>query len=191
MWGDDCLKDKSIPRLKELYKEKIVPEMMEKYSHKNSFQVPKIEKIVINIGISEGKENIKVLDTASAELAAITGQKPKLCRARKSISNFKLRENAPIGLKVTLRGDRMYEFLDRLISCSIPKTRDFRGLEMKGFDGHGNYNLGLTEQYIFPEVDLEKSDKPRGMNISFVVNTKSDVESKDLMTFFGMPFRKR
>lgn len=190
MRGDDSLKNNT-PRLKELYLKKIMPEMMKKYNFTNVLQVPRLEKIVLNIGVSEGKENIKVVDAASAELGAITGQKPLLCRAKKSISNFKLRKSAPIGLKVTLRGDKMYEFLDRMIACSIPKIRDFRGLETKGFDGQGNYNLGLTEQYIFPEIDLDKSDKARGMNISFVMNTKSDETAKDLMASFGMPFRKR
>lgn len=185
------MKNKNIPRLKEIYLNKIMPEMMEKHNYKNPHQVPKLDKIVLNIGISEAKDNIKVLDFAVAELSAITGLKPYVCRAKKSISNFKLRKGIPIGLKVTLRGDRMYEFLDRLIACAIPKMRDFRGLEDKKFDGSGNYNLGLTEQYIFPEIDLDKSDKARGMNISFVVRAKSDEESKDLLMLFGMPFRKR
>lgn len=185
------MKNKEKPRLCGLYKDSIIPEMMKRFGYKNIYQVPKLEKIVLNIGVAEEKENIKELDAASAELSAITGQKPKLCRAKKSISNFKLRKGLPIGLKVTLRGERMYEFLDRLISCAIPKMRDFRGLEPKKFDNRGNYNLGLTEQYIFPEIDLDKSDKARGMNISFVISKDSTDESKELLALFGMPFRKK
>jgi large subunit ribosomal protein L5 len=194
MRGDDSVKEKNnnyMPRLRELYITKIVPGMMESHKFKNVFQVPRLEKIVLNIGLSEAKDNIKVMDSAGAELAAITGQKPAVRRAKKSISNFKLRKGIPIGIKVTLRGNRMYEFLDRLISAAIPKMRDFRGLETKKFDGNGNYNLGLTEQYIFPEIDLDKSDKARGMNISFVTSTKSDDESRDMLVLFGMPFRKK
>ncbi|MFN3966788.1 MAG: 50S ribosomal protein L5, partial [Endomicrobiia bacterium] len=153
-----------MPRLKEHYTKKVIPEMMKKFNLKNPFQVPKLVKIVINVGLSEAKENIKVLDIATNEIAAITGQRPQIRRAKKAISNFKIRKGMPIGLKVTLRGYRMYEFLDRLISIAIPRIRDFQGLSPKGFDGRGNYNLGLTEQYIFPEVDIDKSDKARGMN---------------------------
>lgn len=178
------------PRLKEFYKNVVVSEMMQNFGLKNHNAVPRIEKIVINIGVSEAKEDIKVLDVALEDLAAITGQKPKICRAKKSISNFKLREGMPIGVMVTLRGHHMYEFFDRLVSVSIPRIRDFRGLDPKKFDGRGNYNLGLTEQHIFPEINLEKSAKIRGMNISIVTNAGNDQMAKELLTFMGMPFRK-
>jgi large subunit ribosomal protein L5 len=154
------------PRLKEFYKNNVIGELQKKFSFQNIHQVPRLEKIVINIGVSEAKDNIKVLDIAIAELTAITGQKPLICRAKHSVSNFKIRQNMPIGVKVTLRASIMYEFLDRLINIAIPRIRDFRGIEARGFDGRGNFNLGLTEQYIFPEVSVEKSDKPRGMNIT-------------------------
>jgi len=179
-----------IPRLKQIYMDKIIPVMMEKFKYKNKMQVPKLEKIVINIGLSEAKENIKIVDIASNELSLITGQKPKVCRAKRSISNFKLRKNMPIGLKVTLRRNRMYEFLDRLIVCAIPRMHDFHGLNPGSFDDKGNYNLGLREQYIFPEVDLDKSDKPRGMNISFVTTTKIREQAFELLSLFGMPFKR-
>lgn len=179
------------PRLKEKYINEIVPKLKKQWGLKNLFQVPKLEKIVINIGLSEAKDNIKVLDIAESELADITGQKPKVCRAKKAISNFKLREKTPIGLKVTLRGARMYEFIDRLISIAIPRVRDFRGLDIHAFDGRGNYNLGLTEQYIFPEVDLEKSDKQRGMNITIVTTAGSNDKAKELLALLGMPFKRQ
>jgi len=179
-----------IPRLKELYKKKIINEMTNRFNYKNHLQVPKLEKIVVNIGLKEAKDDIKVIDVATAELASMTEQKPQIRRAKKSISNFKLRQGVPIGLKVTLRDSRMYEFFDRFVSCAIPRIRDFRGLNTKGFDGNGNYNLGLQEQYIFPEIDLDKSDRPRGMNISFVTSAKTDEEAKGLLTLLGMPFKK-
>ncbi|MBU2568046.1 MAG: 50S ribosomal protein L5 [Elusimicrobia bacterium] len=179
-----------MPRLKELYRKKVIPETMEIFGYKNPFESPRLEKIVINTGLTEAKENIKVVDLASAEIAAITGQKPLVTRAKKAISNFKLRKGVPIGLKVTLRGDRMYEFLDRFISAAIPRIRDFRGLTAKGFDNKGNYNLGLTEQYIFSEIDIDKSEKARGMNITFVVKADGVKESKTLLTLLGMPFAK-
>jgi large subunit ribosomal protein L5 len=178
-----------IPRLKKYYDETIVPEMMKKFGYKNSMQVPKLVKIVINIGVSEARENIKVLDIASAELMAITGQKTQVRRAKKSVSNFKLRKNMPIGLKVTLRRERMYEFLDRLISVALPRMRDFHGLD-PAFDKHGNYNMGLKEQYIFPEIEVDKSDKARGMNITFVTSLMKVDESKELLVLLGMPFKK-
>ncbi|MFH1541345.1 MAG: 50S ribosomal protein L5 [Elusimicrobiota bacterium] len=177
-------------RLKEVYKEVIVPELMKKLSLKNIHQVPKLKKIVINMGVSDARENPKAIDIAAAELAAITGQKPLLRRAKKSISAFKLREGMPIGLKVTLRGNRMYEFFDRLVSISIPKIRDFRGLELSKFDGRGNYNLGLIEQYIFPEIVLDKSDKARGMNITIVTTANNDEYAKEFLLMMGIPFRK-
>ena len=179
------------PRLKKNYLEKVIPGMMQKHGFKNCLQVPRIEKIVINIGLSEARENVKIVDLAIAELATITGQKPQIRRAKKSISNFKLRKGMPVGTRVTLRGDKMYEFIDRFITVSIPRIRDFHGLELKGFDGQGNYNLGLKEQYIFPEIEIDKSDKARGMNITFVTTAKNDDESKSLLILLGMPFKKQ
>jgi len=179
------------PRLKEFYKKNVAPELLKEFKFKNVHQVPKLEKIVVNIGLSEAKENIKVLDIALAELASITGQKPLTTRAKQSISNFKLREGMPIGVKVTLRNAVMYEFLDRLINVAIPRIRDFRGIESNGFDGKGNFNLGLTEQYIFPEISVEKSDKPRGMNITIVTSAQKDEYAKALLAALGMPFKKR
>ncbi|MBI3551951.1 MAG: 50S ribosomal protein L5 [Elusimicrobia bacterium] len=177
------------PRLKKSYHEVVVPALMEKYGLKNPFQVPHLEKVVVNIGVSDARDNIQNLDVAREELAMITGQWPQVRKAAKSISNFKLREGMPIGVRVTLRGDRMYEFVDRLISTAIPRIRDFRGLEPKGFDGHGNYNLGLKEQLIFPEVNVEKSPKQRGMNITVVTSAANDEIGMDLLRHFGMPFK--
>lgn len=164
---------------------------MEKLNYKNPLAVPKLEKIVINIGLSSVRDNPKSLEIASRELSSITGQKPKICKAKKSISGFKIKKGMPIGLKVTLRGKRMYEFLDRLIFCALPKIKDFKGLSPRSFDGRGNYNLGLTEQYIFPEVDIDKSDQQRGMNITFVTTAKADKEAKELLQSLGLPFRRR
>jgi large subunit ribosomal protein L5 len=178
-----------VPRLKKHYAQRVVPALMESWKWKNPFQAPKLSKIVVNMGVSEARENIQALDAAREELAMISGQWPQLRRAGKSISNFKLRQGMPIGLRVTLRGDRMYEFLDRLITMAIPRIRDFRGLETKGFDGNGNYNLGLREQMIFPEVNVEKSPKQRGMNISIVTNARQDSLSLDLLKALGMPFK--
>jgi large subunit ribosomal protein L5 len=181
----------SMPRMKEMYRTTVVSELMKKFSYKNPLQVPGIEKIVINVGLSEAKDNVKVVDTAAAELGAITGQKPKVCRAKKSISNFKLCKGMPIGLKVTMRSNMMYEFYDRLVNVAIPRIRDFRGLESNAFDGKGNYNLGLTEQYIFPEVSVEKSDKARGMNITIVTSAVNDEQALELLSLMGMPFKKK
>jgi len=181
----------SQPRLKEMYKKNVIPELQKEFSYKNVHQVPKMEKIIINIGLGEAKENIKVLDIAVAEVAAITGQKPLTTRAKQSISNFKLRQGMPIGVKVTLRGAIMYEFFDRLINVAMPRIRDFRGVEPKAFDGKGNFNLGLKEQYIFPEVSVEKSDKARGMNITFVTSATEDAHARKLLALMGMPFKKR
>jgi large subunit ribosomal protein L5 len=181
---------KYIPRLKELYLTNVVDMLMKKFKYKNIHQVPKIEKVVVNMSVNEAKENIKALDIATEELAMITGQKPKICRAKKAISNFKIKKGMPIGLKVTLRGDRMYEFLDRLIYIALPKIRDFHGIPKDGFDGRGNYNLGINEQYIFPEVNIEKSDRTRGMNITIVTSAKTDEEARELMALLGFPFRK-
>ena len=178
------------PRLKKFYKEEVVGKIMERQGYDNPMRVSRLEKIVINMGVSEAKENIQSLDDAREDLKAIAGQLPQIRRARKSISNFKLREGMPIGLKVTLRGDRMFEFLDRLISMAIPRLRDFRGLARGGFDGNGNYNLGLREHHIFPEVNLEKSPRARGLNITLVTTAEKDPEALELLELLGMPFRK-
>ncbi len=179
-----------IPRLKKYYRESVTPAIMAGRGFKNPLQVPRLEKIVLNIGVSEARENIQMLDAAREELAMITGQWPQLRRAKKSISNFKLRQGMPIGLRVTLRGDRMYEFLDRLVSTAIPRIRDFRGLEPRGFDGQGNYNLGLREQMIFSEVNVEKVSKQRGMNISMVTTAGGDDLALELLRALGLPFRQ-
>lgn len=179
------------PRLKDFYQKNVVKELTEKFKFSNIHQVPRLEKIVINIGLSEAKDNIKVFDIATVELASIAGQKPQVTRSRKSISNFKLRQGMPIGLKVTLRSDRMYEFFDRLINVAMPRIRDFRGVEPNAFDGQGNYNLGLNEQYIFPEINVEKSDKPRGMNITIVTSATNDEHARELLGMMGVPFKKR
>lgn len=179
------------PRLKEFYQKNVTSELQKQFKFKNLHQVPKLEKVVINIGVGEAKENIKALEIAISELGLITGQKPATCRAKKSVSNFKIRENMPIGTKVTLRNAMMYEFLDRLINIAIPRIRDFRGIEPNGFDGKGNFNLGLTEQYIFPEINVEKSDKARGMNITIVTSAEKDEHARALLDLLGMPFKKR
>ena len=178
-------------RLRERYEKEVVPALKKEFGYGNVMAVPKLEKIVVGVGLSEARDNVKVVDTASEEIAAITGQKPLVRRAKKSISNFKLRAGMPIGIKVTLRGERMYEFLDRLISAAIPRIRDFRGLEPKGFDGNGNYNLGLTEQHIFLEINLEKSEKVRGLNVSICTTAKKDEEARALLEALGFPFKKR
>ncbi len=180
-----------IPRIKELYVKNVVPALEKELGLKNVNEIPKLTKIVINIGLSEAKDNPKVLEIATAELAAITGQKPLTCRARQSVSNFKIREGMPIGIKVTLRGNMMYEFFDRLVNVAMPRIRDFRGIEPNKFDGRGNFNIGLTEQYIFPEINVEKSDKARGMNITLVTSAKKDEHAKKLLEYLGMPFKKR
>ncbi|MDR0485586.1 MAG: 50S ribosomal protein L5 [Elusimicrobiota bacterium] len=177
-------------RLKEFYQNVVVEELMKQFNFRNVHQVPKLDKVVINVGVGEAKDDIKVLDIVIAELAAITGQKPAICRAKKSVSNFKIRQGMPIGVKVTLRASMMYEFLDRLINIAIPRIRDFRGLAMSGFDGRGNYNLGIGEQYIFPEISVEKSDKARGMNITIVTTAKDDKYAKPLLELLGIPFKK-
>lgn len=180
-----------VPRLKKMYKEKIVPALLEALGLENPMQAPKLIKIVVNVGVSDAKDNIQSLDVARDEIALITGQLPQVRRAKKSISNFKLRQGMPIGLRVTLRNDRMYEFCDRLVSVSIPRIRDFRGLEPNGFDGQGNFNLGLREQHIFSEVSMDRSPRPRGMNITFVTNAGNDEAGRALLTKLGMPFKKR
>jgi large subunit ribosomal protein L5 len=178
------------PRLRERFRASVIPALMKERGYTNPFQVPRLEKIVINMGVGEGKENPKVLDFATADLGAIAGQKPVVTRAKKSIANFKLRENAPIGCKVTLRGPRMYEFLDRLVNVALPRVRDFKGVAPKAFDGRGNYALGLKEQVIFPEITYDKVDKLRGMDIVMVTTAKTDEEAKALLTHLGVPFRE-
>ena len=176
------------PRLQEKYDKEILPALMEKFGYKNIMQVPKLEKIIINMGIGEAKENSKVLDSALADLQIIAGQKPVITRAKKSVANFKIRENMPIGCKVTLRKQKMYEFADKLLSIALPRVRDFRGVSSKAFDGRGNYALGVKEQLIFPEIEYDKVDKVRGMDIVFVTTAKTDEEARELLRFLGMPF---
>ena len=178
------------PRLKVRYSKDIVPALMKHFSYKNVMAVPKLEKIVINMGLGEAIANAKILDVAVDELGRIAGQRPVITRAKKSIANFKLRQNMPIGAAVTLRGDRMFEFLDRLTSVVLPRVRDFRGVSTKSFDGRGNYTLGLRDQLIFPEISYEKVDKIRGMNVTIVTTARSDDEARELLRQFGMPFRQ-
>ena len=177
-------------RLKDMYKADVAPALMKKFSYKSVMQIPKLEKIVINVGAGEAKENAKAIDAISTDLAAITGQKPQVCKAKKSVANFKLREGMNIGVKVTLRGDRMYEFMDRLFNVALPRVRDFRGINPNSFDGRGNYNMGIKEQLIFPEIEYDKVDKVRGMDIIFVTTAKTDEEARELLTLFNMPFQK-
>lgn len=177
-------------RLKDLYKGKIVPELMKEFSYKNINEVPKLEKVIINMGLGEAVQNIKIIDSAVAELSAISGQKPVVTKAKKSIATYKLRAGMPIGCKVTLRREKMYEFIDRLINVAMPRIRDFKGISPKGFDGRGNYSMGVKEQIIFPEIDYDKIDKVKGMNIVFVTTAGTDKECKSLLKSFGMPFRK-
>jgi large subunit ribosomal protein L5 len=178
------------PRLKEMFHKTVIQAVMKERGFSNPFQVPRLEKVVINMGVGEGRENAKVLDFATADLQLISVQRPIVTRAKKSIANFKLREGVPIGAKVTLRGARMYEFLDRLINVALPRVRDFRGVPPKGFDGRGNYALGLREQLIFPEIVYDKIDKVRGMDISIVTTARTDEDAKVLLTHLGMPFRE-
>ncbi|MBQ4416814.1 MAG: 50S ribosomal protein L5 [Butyrivibrio sp.] len=175
-------------RYKDLYKDEIVPALTKKFNYKNVMQVPKLEKIVVNIGVGEAKENVKVLENAAADLTTITGQKPVYTKAKKSIANFKIREGMPIGCKVTLRGEKMYEFLDRLVNLALPRVRDFRGVNPNAFDGRGNYALGLREQLIFPEIEYDKIDKVRGMDIVFTTTAHTDEEARELLRLFNMPF---
>ncbi len=177
-------------RLRTQYDEEIVKAMTEKFGYKNVMEVPKLEKIVINMGVGEAKENQKVLDSAVADLEKIAGQKAVICKAKKSVANFKLREGMGIGCKTTLRGERMYEFADRLINLALPRVRDFRGVNADSFDGRGNYALGIKEQIIFPEIEYDKVDKVRGMDIIFVTTAKTDEEARELLRLFGMPFAK-
>jgi len=177
-------------RLQEHYKEKVVPELVQKFGYKSVMEVPRISKITLNMGVGKSTQDKKILDNAVADLAKIAGQKPVVTKAKKSIANFKLREGVPIGAKVTLRGARMYEFLDRLINVALPRVRDFRGVPPKSFDGRGNYALGLREQLIFPEIVYDKIDKVRGMDISIVTTARTDEDAKVLLTHLGMPFRE-
>lgn len=177
-------------RLKDYYNSEVAPALMKKFSYSSVMQIPKLEKIVINVGVGEAKENSKVIDAVTTDIAAITGQKPAVCKSKKSVANFKLREGMSIGVKVTLRGARMYEFMDRLFNVALPRVRDFRGINANSFDGRGNYNMGLKEQLIFPEIEYDKIDKVRGMDICFVTTAKTDEESRELLTLMGAPFAK-
>ncbi len=177
-------------RLKEMYSNEIMDAMKKKFGYKNVMQIPKLEKVVINMGVGEAKENAKVLDAAVKDLEIISGQKAVITRAKKSVANFKLREGMPIGCKVTLRGEKMYEFTDRLVNLALPRVRDFRGVNPNAFDGRGNYALGIKEQLIFPEIEYDKVDKVRGMDIIFVTTAETDEEARELLTLFGMPFSK-
>ena len=176
--------------LKELYKNEVAPALMKKFNYKSVMQIPKIEKVVINVGAGEAKENAKILDNAAGDIAAITGQKPIVTKAKKSVANFKLREGTAIGLKVTLRGEKMYEFIDRLFNVALPRVRDFHGINPNAFDGRGNYCMGVKEQIIFPEIEYDKIDKIRGMDICFVTTAKTDEEALELMKLMGAPFER-
>jgi large subunit ribosomal protein L5 len=182
--------EKVMPRLLEFYRRECVPRMMQEFRYRSPMQVPRLEKIIINMGLGEAIQNIKLLESATQELAAITGQKPVVTRARQSIAAFKLREGMPIGAMVTLRRGRMYEFLDKLVNVVLPRVRDFRGVSDRAFDGRGNYTLGIREQIIFPEIDYDKIDKIKGMNITIVTTARTDEEGKYLLTLLGLPFRR-
>ncbi len=175
-------------RLYEQYKTQAVPALREKFGYTNVMQIPKLDKVVVSMGVGEAKDNSKALDAACADLATITGQKPVITKAKKSIANFKLRAGSPIGCKVTLRGERMYEFIDKLFNAALPRVRDFRGVPTNAFDGRGNYSLGLKEQLVFPEIEYDKVDKVRGMNVAFVTTANTDEEAKALLTLLGMPY---
>ena len=177
------------PRLKERYQQEVVPALLKEFAYANTNAVPRLRKIIVNMGLGEAIQNAKLLDSAAQELGQITGQKPVITRARKSIANFKLRKNMPIGAMVTLRGDRMYEFFDRLTNVAMPRVRDFRGVSTRAFDGRGNYTLGLRDQLVFPEIDYAKVDKVKGMNITIVTDARTDAEAMALLRHLGMPFR--
>ena len=177
-------------RMKDVYISEIAPALMKMFGYQSVMQIPKLDKIVINVGAGEARENSKAIDAISSDLAAITGQKPMVCKAKKSVANFKLREGMPIGVKVTLRGNRMYEFLDRFFNVALPRVRDFRGINANSFDGRGNYNMGLKEQLIFPEIEFDKVDKVRGMDICFVTTAQTDEEARELLKLLGAPFEK-
>jgi large subunit ribosomal protein L5 len=180
----------NMARLKDYYLKEVAPALMKKFSYKSVMQIPKLDKIVINVGAGEAKENSKVIDSVISDLSTITGQRPTVTVAKKSVANFKLRVGMKIGAKVTLRGDRMYEFIDRFFNVALPRVRDFRGINSNSFDGRGNYNLGIREQLIFPEIEYDKIDKVRGMDICFVTTAKTDEESRELLTLMGAPFAK-
>jgi len=177
-------------RLKETYKSEVAPALMKKFEYSSVMQIPKVDKVVINVGCGDARENPKVVDAIISDLAQITGQKPVTCKAKKSVANFKLREGMVIGVKVTLRGEKMYEFLDRLFNLALPRVRDFRGINPNSFDGRGNYNMGVKEQLIFPEIDYDKIDKVRGMDICVVTTANTDEEARELLTLMGAPFEK-
>ena len=177
-------------RLKETYKSEVAPALMKKFNYKSVMQIPKLDKVIINIGCGEARDNSKVIDAAMNDLGLITGQKPVVCKAKKSVANFKLRQGMPIGVKVTLRGERMYEFVDRFFSAALPRVRDFKGLNAKCFDGRGNYCMGIKEQLIFPEIEYDKIDKVRGMDICFVTTANTDEEARELLSLMGAPFAK-
>lgn len=177
-------------RLKEMYVNEVAPALMKKFEYKSVMQIPKLDKIIINVTSGEAKDNSKVLDAISSDLMQITGQKPVFCKAKKSVANFKLREGMVIGAKVTLRGDRMYEFLDRFFNLALPRVRDFRGINPNSFDGRGNYSIGVKEQLIFPEIDYDKIDKVRGMDICFVTTANTDEEARELLSLMGAPFER-
>jgi large subunit ribosomal protein L5 len=179
------------PRLKERYREEVVPALMKEFAYQNVMQVPRLQKIVVNIGLGEALQNPKALDSASEDVAAITGQKPVITRAKRSIANFKLRTGMPIGVTVTLRGDRMYELLDRMVNAALPRIRDFQGVSPDSFDGRGNYSLGIKEQVIFPELEYDKIDRIRGLQFTMVTSARSDEEGKRLLELMGMPFARR
>ena len=176
-------------RMKELYEKEVAPALMKKFEYKSPMQIPKIEKIVVNMGVGEAKDNSKALDSAASDMEKIVGQKPAITKARNSVAAYKIREGMSIGCKATLRGDRMYEFFDKLVSVALPRVRDFRGLSPKSFDGRGNYTIGIKEQLIFPEIEYDKVDKLRGMDIIFVTTANTDEEAKELLALLGMPFR--
>lgn len=179
-----------MPVLKDKYQAEVAPALMKKFEYKSVMQIPKLDKIVINVGAGEAKDNAKVIDSISGDLAKITGQKPIVCRAKKSVANFKLREGMPIGVKVTLRGEKMWEFMDRLFNVALPRVRDFRGINPNSFDGRGNYSLGIKEQLIFPEIEYDKIDKVRGMDVCFVTTANTDEEGRELLKLMGAPFEK-
>lgn len=177
-------------RLKDDYKANVAPALMKKFNYKSVMQIPKLDKVVINVGAGEAKDNSKAIDAIMEDLSKITGQRPIVCKAKKSVANFKLREGMPIGVKVTLRGDRMYEFIDRLFNIALPRVRDFRGINPNSFDGRGNYSMGIKEQLIFPEIEYDKIDKVRGMDIIFVTTANTDEEARELLDLMGAPFAK-
>ncbi len=179
-----------MPRLKEMFEKDVVPKMMKEFGYQNHMQVPRLHKVVVNMGLGEALQNPKILESSSGEIATITGQHPVITRSRKSIANFKLREGLPIGCMVTLRKDRMYEFLDRLMNVAIPRVRDFRGVSRRSFDGKGNFTLGIREQIVFPEIDYDKIEKIKGLNVSVITTAKTDEEGRALLTHLGMPFRR-